>query len=333
MMSAPFFSILLPVYNARPHLARVLRNLLEQTFRDFEIIAVDDGSTDGSADVLQRCVDKRLRVIRLPGNRGLVGALNAGLAEARGVWIARQDADDLCQKERLACQRGLILGNPDAVMFYSRARLIEASGLWRGTMRPPLDDAGLRWDLCFRNAVPHTSVAFPARLVRDELNGYSGDNVTADFDLWSRLLRRGKAVGDPCRLVSYRNHSGSIMGRENQSREKPSNAGLRMILVRNLVDWAGAKAEEAGVIADAWLLPADADWEQYFSIREHLVANRPGLQASLIAEEDYTLLHSAAAVSPDCASAMLKAMRGGFARRYTSLPQPRTLLARIIGGF
>ncbi len=332
-MSAPFFSVLLPVYNARPHLGRVLRDLLAQTFRDFEIIAVDDGSTDGSAEVLGRCGDKRLRVISLPGNRGLVGALNAGLAEAQGVWIARQDADDRCREDRLACQRGLILRNPDTVFVYSRARLIDGRGWWCGTMRPPLDDGGLRWDLCFRNAVPHTSAVFPAKLVRDELNGYSGDNVTADFDLWSRLLRRGKAAGDPRLLVSYRNHSGSIMGRENQSREKPSNEGLRVILVRNLVEWAGARTEEADVIADAWLLPGDADWHRYFSIREQLAASRPAVPASLIAEEDYTLLHRAAAVSPDCATGMLKAMREGFARRHAWLPQPRTLMSRITGGF
>ncbi len=200
-------------------------------------------------------------------------------------------------------------------------------------MRPPLEATALRWDLCFRNAVPHTSVVFPANLVRDELNGYSGDNVTADFDLWSRLLRRGKAAGDPRRLVSYRNHSGSIMGRENRSSEKPSNEGLRKILLGNLADWAGAKPEEAAVIADAWLLPGDADWGEYFSIREHLVSKLPGVPPSLIAEEDYSLLHLAAAVSPDCASTMLKAMRAEFARRYDALPQPRTLIARIMGSF
>jgi hypothetical protein len=332
-MNAPFFSILLPVHNARPHLAQSLRDLQAQTFRDFEIIAVDDGSTDGSGDVLERCDDPRLRVIHFPRNRGLVAALNAGLAEARGIWIARQDADDRCRRDRLACQRGLILGNPGAVLFYSRARLIDGVGWWRGTMRPPLHAAGLRWDLCFRNSVPHTSVVFSTKLVREELNGYSGDNVTADFDLWSRLLRRGGGVGDPRRLVSYRNHSGSIMGREHRSSEKPSSAGLRQILTENLQEWAGADGTQAEVLAGAWLHPGDADWEEYFSLRERFAANRPGLQASLIAEEDYTLLHRAASVSPDCASGMLSAMQAVCAARYASLPQPRTLLSRVMGMF
>jgi glycosyltransferase involved in cell wall biosynthesis len=331
-MTPPFFSILLPVHNAGPHLLRVLQDLQAQTFRNFEIIAVDDGSTDGSGDLLERFDDKRLRVIRFHRNRGLVAALNAGLASARGEWIARQDADDRCGLDRMEHQRALIMATPDAVLFYSRARLIDERGWWRGSMRPPLNDVCLRWDLCFRNAVPHTSVVFPAGLVRDELNGYSGDNVTADFDLWSRLLRRGKAAGDPRRLVSYRNHSASIMGRENRSRGKTSNAGLKMILVSNLVDWAGATVEEAGLLADAWLSPMDADWDRYFSLRESLLAIRSDISVSLIAEEDYTLLHRAAAVSRECASGMIRAMRGKVPLRYASLPQPRTLMFRIMGG-
>jgi glycosyltransferase involved in cell wall biosynthesis len=333
-MSTPFFSILLPVYNARHHLAQVMSDLLAQTFSNFEIIAVDDGSTDGSAELLKSCDDQRLRVISFPENRGLVATLNVGLSEARGTWIARQDADDRCRGDRLELQRGLILGNPDAVLVYSRARLINERGWWRGAMRPPLDEAGLRWDLCFRNTVPHTSAAFPTGLVRDELNGYAGDNVTADFDLWSRLLRRGGAVGDGRSLVSYRNHAGSIMGRENASHAKPSTEGLREILLKNLIDWGGAVADEASIIAGAWLDPAGADWGGYFEIRERLVSGRgSSVPDSLIAEEDYALMYRAAAVSRHCACELLETMRSRFPQRYACLPQPKTLLGKILMRF
>lgn len=333
-MSTPFFSVLMPVYNARRHVGRALRDLHRQSFRDFEIIAVDDGSTDGSSELLKACDDKRLRVISLPENRGLVAALNAGLAQARGSWIARQDADDRCCADRLERQRGLILCNPYAALVYSRARLINERGWWRGAMRPPLDNAGLRWDLCFRNAVPHTSAAFPTGLVRDELNGYAGDNVTADFDLWSRLLRRGGAVGDGRCLVSYRNHPRSIMGRENASLKKPSTEGLREILLKNLIDWGGAAPDEASVIAGAWLDPAGADWGNYFEIRERLVSGRGALVPdSLIAEEDYALMYRASAVSHHCACELLETMRSRFPLRYACLPQLKTLLGKILMRF
>lgn len=332
-MSAPFFSILMPVHNADRYLGRVLHDLQRQSFRDFEIIAVDDGSTDGSAELLQNHRDKRLRILTLTCNRGLVAALNAGLAEARGGWIARQDADDRCRTDRLERQHALVVRHPRAVLFYSRARLVDGRGWWRGMMRPPLDDVGLRWDLCFRNSVPHTSAVFPTSLVRDELGGYAGDNVTADFDLWSRLLRKGGGAGDRRCLVSYRNHSRSIMGREHASRNKPSNAGLRTILLENLVEWGGASAVEARVMADAWLFPGEADWERYFAIRERLASGHPGIPSSLIAEEDYALMHRAAAASAECASEMIGILRKGFARRYVSLPQPRSALSRLMGRF
>ena len=130
-MRAPFFSVLLPVYNAMGHIHRALDDLLAQSFTDFEILVVDDGSTDGSDQVVRRFKDPRIRLISQERNGGLVSALNAGLAEARGAWIARQDADDRCCRERLGRQWNLIHANPQAVLFYSRARLINERGLGR----------------------------------------------------------------------------------------------------------------------------------------------------------------------------------------------------------
>lgn len=332
-MNRPFFSVLLPAYNARAHIRRAVSDLAAQTFRDFEIVVVDDGSTDGTADIVNSFSDPRIRLLRLPENRGLVGALNAGLAEARGKWIARQDADDRCRPDRLGRQNELISRNPEAVLFYSWATLIDERGWWRGTLRPPPDDAGLRWDLCFRNPVPHTSAVFPADLVRNEMGGYSGDNVTADFDLWSRLMRKGCAVGDKECLVSYRNHGSSIMGRENSSAEKRSNTGLREILIRNLREWSGASDSEAERIASTWLAPAEAGWAGYFSLREKLAQSSSNPNPGLIAEEDYTLMHRALAVSVKCAATMLSAMRSVCPARHAALPQPRTIITRMMRGF
>jgi len=101
-VSDPFFSVLLPAYNARAHIGSAIRDLLAQTFRDFEILVVDDGSRDGTGEVVGSFSDPRIRLITLPKNRGLVGALNSGLAEARGRWVARQDADDRCRSISVA---------------------------------------------------------------------------------------------------------------------------------------------------------------------------------------------------------------------------------------
>lgn len=321
----------MPAFNAREDIARALRDLLSQSFRDFEILVVDDGSSDGTGEIVLGFRDARIRLVTLPGNRGLVGALNAGLAEARGLWIARQDADDRCHPSRLSLQHELVRSSPGAVLFYSRARLIDRRGWWRGSMRPPLTGEGLRWDLCFRNAVPHTSAVFPAELVRRELGGYRGDNVTADFDLWSRLLRLGTAAGHPRALVSYRIHSGSIMGREHAAPLRATTEGLRAILMENLRDWLGASGETCSLVASAWLEPGSVAWNDYFAATDALAGSHHGISLSLIAEEDLSLLHRAAGVSRECAERMLSSMQEVSPRRHDRLPLLRTLALRLTG--
>jgi hypothetical protein len=203
----------------------------------------------------------------------------------------------------------------------------------RGTLRPPLTDAGLRWDMGFRNPVPHTSAVFPTALVRDELGGYGGSVVTEDFDLWSRLLRCGAGVGSERCLVSYRNHSQSIMGRENAATNKRGNQELEKILLRNLREWAGATESDAHLIVSTWLEPAEAAWHGYFSARERLASGGVGPDPLVVAEEDYTLMHRALGVSAKCAADMLAAMRAVCPRRYAALPRSRTLLTRLARGF
>ena len=200
--------------------------------------------------------------------------------------------------------------------------------MWRGKLRPPLTSGGLRWDLCFRNPIPHTSAVFDRVTVWEELGGYAGDNVTADYDLWSRLLRKGQAFGDLRPLVSYRNHARSIMGMERDSLKRPSDEGLRAIMVANLGDWASVSGDDAGLIAQAWLAPETTDWPAYFHLTDFL-SQRLRPARALLAEEDYTLMHRAQAVSNDCARKMLIAMHQVSSGRFRSLPFFRTTISRL----
>lgn len=336
-MNRPFFSVLMPVYNAARYLPEVLRDLERQTWKDFEVVAVDDGSTDESVRILEAWGDKRLRLVRRDGNGGLVAALNDGLLASRGQWVARQDADDRCDRRRLEKQAGLIRQRPDGVLYYSRARLLDGRGWWRGSLRPPLTDANLRWDLGFRNSVPHTSAVFPLELVREDLGGYAGDNVTADFALWSRLLRRGRAEGLGEPLVGYRIHGHSIMGRANAmragagARERATHEALAAILRENLREWAGAQEEEGNLLATAWLSPdAVEDWEEYFVVRERL-ARAHGVPEELIAEEDYTLWHRCRAISRETARHFRSALRKVCPERSRDWPWCRWGLSCALG--
>ena len=329
-MATPFFSVLLPAFNAKKHIGAAIRDILYQSFRDFELLVVDDGSTDGTSEIVAQIRDPRLRLIRLPDNQGLVSALNEGLKEARGQWIARQDADDRCRRDRLQKQARLIAGNPEAVFVYSQARLIDANGLWRGRLRPPVEDAGLRWDLCFRNPVPHTSAVFSVKIGRDQLGGYRNCKASEDYDLWSRLLRNGRAIGSSEVLVSYRNHAGSIMGREHAVQAERTNSALKEIMTRNLQEWLGASDEEVDLIVSAWLNPANVEWERYFAVTTRMAGEKIQPSQRLLAEQDFTLLNRAAAVSRETANQMLSALKKIAPSRYASLPQPRTCLTRFM---
>lgn len=327
----------MPVFNAGRYLQQAVTDVLRQTFRDFELLVVDDGSTDDSLAVARGFDDPRIRILDLGKNRRLVGALNAGLEEARGQWIARQDADDRCHRDRLEQQRQILEMNPEAVLIYSQARLIDGRGWWRGSLNPPVDDPGLRWDLCFRNAVPHTSAVFPAALVRDRLGGYRGDNVTADYDLWSRLLRLGPACGVPRPLVSYRNHASSIMGQDRQNALDSRLVELGRIRRENLQAWLHATDDEADVVAKAWIRPGEADWARYFEVTREWASRASvcGLRADhdVLREEDYTLLHLARGIGREHGRRFLDVMAEKCPERRAALPWVRTLLTRWRGGW
>src|SRR5437868_6203051 len=100
----PRIAVLLPVYNGEKYVADAVQSVLDQTFTDFELVVIDDGSTDRTADVLASFSDARMRIIRFAENRGIVAALNTGIRESKPELIARMDADDICMPRRFERQ-------------------------------------------------------------------------------------------------------------------------------------------------------------------------------------------------------------------------------------
>jgi glycosyltransferase involved in cell wall biosynthesis len=119
----PLVSVVMPVWNGEKYLAPAIAGILAQTFGDFEFIIVDDGSSDSTPAILQSYADPRIRVIRLD-HVGIVTALNCGIAQARGAWIARQDADDISLPRRLEMQWAALARNPKAVLSHTDVEYI-----------------------------------------------------------------------------------------------------------------------------------------------------------------------------------------------------------------
>jgi glycosyltransferase involved in cell wall biosynthesis len=214
-------SVVLPVFNAAPWLGVALDSLGAQTFSNHEVIAVDDGSTDDTPRILRRhaAADSRIRVITRP-NTGIVGALNDGLAAARGGFIARMDADDEAAPDRLARQLDRFIAEPDLVALGTAVTFMDSSGRSVQSCLRPLEHHDIERALLVGDggAMIHPSVMFRA----DALwltGGYRRSaQYLEDLDLFLRLARIGTLANLPEPLLRYRVHATSINFTKNAGR-------------------------------------------------------------------------------------------------------------------
>jgi glycosyltransferase involved in cell wall biosynthesis len=184
----PTVSVLLPVYNALPDLPRALRSLQAQTFTDFEIIAIDDGSTDGSGELLDQTArtDPRLKVFHQPNAGALGKVLNRAAELAEGKYLARQDADDASAATRLAAQVSYLQSHPKTGLCGSWAWFIDAELGPLFSLELPDNHARLCHFLNIgKNPFVHGSILVRAELFQ-KTGGYRGSYVE-DFDLWLRM--------------------------------------------------------------------------------------------------------------------------------------------------
>ena len=219
--TAPLVSVVLPVYNAARYLRLAVNSILTQTWRDFELIAVDDGSTDSSKAILESFAaqDPRVIVISRP-NTGIVGALNDGIARARGEFIARMDGDDEAAPTRLAAQVARLRAEPRLVALGSAVTFMDAAGHPVKNFARPLEHAAIERALLSGDggAMIHPAVTFRARAVR-EIGGYRQHaNYVEDLDLFLRLAEIGTLANLPTSELRYRVHPASINFTKNAGR-------------------------------------------------------------------------------------------------------------------
>lgn len=217
-MSAPAFSVVVPAYNAERTLADTLRSIAAQTFTDYEVIVVDDGSADATATVAERLVPRGS--VHQQANRGLPGARNAGIRRARGRWIALLDADDLWLPGYLARMHALLTAAGDAAGFAycdawiyddRRRRVARRSAFewYRPAVVPTEPDA-------FYRALLHDNFVWVSacvpRAVVEEVGGFDERlRASEDWNLWLRIAATGRVgVGTTDRLGLYRHSDGQM---------------------------------------------------------------------------------------------------------------------------
>ena len=208
----PAVTVLLPAYNAEKFIESAVQSILHQTFRNFEFIIIDDGSTDETLSLLKKlaALDSRIILISRP-NTGYVTALNEGLAKAQGEFIARMDADDLSLPTRLEQQVAYLNGHPECVLLGTNVAQMDQKGLLIG----PMADIAFGHDV-INNAllrrgwpIVHPAVMMRTAAVR-ELGGYVATFCpNEDHDLFLKLGEVGQLENLPDILLYYRKHPAS----------------------------------------------------------------------------------------------------------------------------
>src|SRR5258708_31795371 len=163
----------MPVFNGMRHVGAAVESILAQTYRDFELLVVDDGSSDRSLEIVRSYRDARIRVLVNERNLGLAASLNRGLSESRCALIARQDADDLSLPNRLERQVAVMRQRPELALLGTQASAIDVDGRPLKAVDRPIDEVSIRWYGLFDNPFVHTSVMFRRALVLgDRERGY-----------------------------------------------------------------------------------------------------------------------------------------------------------------
>ncbi len=218
----PPISVVMSCYNAERWLAESIESVLCQTWRDFEFILVDDGSTDATADIIARYAeaDRRIVPISKP-NTGLADSLNTGIARARGIWIARLDADDLCEPNRLASQWRCAAENVELVFIGTGLVLIDGHGRRSAVRQYPTAHRSLLAHLLTARKFPAHSSAFFRTEASRRVGGYRPRIRRAqDRDLWLRLSAVGELTSLREPLVYIRKHASQISHDEGGVRQK-----------------------------------------------------------------------------------------------------------------
>jgi hypothetical protein len=237
MNAVPDVSVVLPVRNGAADLPRSVDSILAQTFSNFELIAINDGSTDETGAYLDGIADPRVRVFH-QARAGLAATLNRGISLARGRYIARQDHDDLADPTRMAKQVEFLNARSGYALVGTRAEIWIGDAPSGRFHDHPAEDQILRFDLLFNNSFVHSSVMMRKSAI-DRVGVYSTDPARQppeDYELWSRIARHYRIANLAERLTVYREVSSSM----SRAGARPFLEKLVTISSENLAHATGA---------------------------------------------------------------------------------------------
>lgn len=208
--SSPKVSVLMTVKDGEKYVRTAIESILAQTFTDFECIIINDGSRDATADIIREYSDSRIIFLSNPNNLGLSKSLNIGLEKARGIYLARMDADDISVLHRFELQVNYLDAHPEIAVLGGGFSLIDADNKILQSFQFPLSHEVIVWSLAFFNPIVHPSVMMRTSVVK-ALDSYNVQlRRSQDYDLWWRVSFSSKLGNLAETLVLLRQHATQV---------------------------------------------------------------------------------------------------------------------------
>jgi hypothetical protein len=229
----PLVTVLLPVYNGGSYLHQAVESVLAQTFTDFELLIIDDGSTDDSSSVLAEYTDSRIRLEPNTHNIRLTATLNKGIGLARGQFIARMDCDDIALPNRLEKQLEFLLQNPEVGVLGSNYQVIDPIGNPGEISHYPTEHAVIQWRLIFGCYIAHPTVMYRTDVIR-QLSGYTPGITGEDYELWSRAAWHTRLANLPDVLHQLRKHAASSSSQQAEKLRLENGLRSQAVMARML---------------------------------------------------------------------------------------------------
>jgi glycosyltransferase involved in cell wall biosynthesis len=221
MAETPLVTVLMPVYNAEDFVHGAVQSILDQTYPNLELLIINDGSTDKSAEIIRSYEDSRIQYVENDNNLRLIATLNKGLKLARGKYIARMDADDVAFPDRLQEQVTFMEANPEVGVC---GTWYEAFGSKNSIVRYPTDHNAIKYMSLYQCPFCHPTIMFRTSVITDNQIEFDSDYPHAeDYELWGRLSDLCQLANLPKVLLRYRLHDSNISKLENSTQVRNSN--------------------------------------------------------------------------------------------------------------
>jgi glycosyltransferase involved in cell wall biosynthesis len=238
-------SVLMPVYNADTFIKETMDSILSQTFQDFELLVMDDGSTDRSAEIIHSYSDPRIRYVLCPHD--YISTLNKGIEMAQGNYIARMDADDIMMPERLQTQFDYMEANPDIAAC---GAYMQTFGYTSKTITVLIEHEDIIQQMLIGNPISNpTGFIRKEVLIKYDILYREGYFFADDYKFWTEIAKVGKLANIPKILVKYRTHNKQVSVARNSQMMATSRA-IQYEMLQYFLDAFSPSGELGNMVAE-----------------------------------------------------------------------------------